>query len=187
MILDIGGGLSEAAVISLGGIIAGRSLKVAGDRFDAAIMNYLRQKRNLVVGATTAEELRIRIGVCESGMDRGSMTVYGRNARTGLASRQEVFSSEICEAITPAIVAIARTAMSILDDVPPAIAADIYDYGVMLTGGCALMPGMARALSRETGLRVTVADRPRDSVISGLGLILQQPTLWGTPLEYRLK
>ena len=187
MILDIGGGLSESAIISLGGIIAGRSLKVAGERFDAAIMNYLRQKRNLVVGATTAEELRVAIGVCDTHIDRGSMTVYGRNARTGLASRQEVFSSEICEAITPALVAIARNAMSLLEDVPPEIAADIYDYGMMLTGGCALMPGMASARSRETGLRVTVADHPRDSVINGLGRILKYPALWGTPLEYRLK
>ena len=187
MILDIGGGLSESAVISLGGIIAGRSLKVAGDRFDAAIMNYLRQKRNLVVGATTAEELRVRIGVCDSRIDRGSMTVYGRNARTGLASRQEVFSSEICEAVTPAIAAIARSVMSLLEDVPPEIAADVYDYGIMLTGGCAPMPGMVEALCRETGLRITVAQQPRDCVIRGLGLILAKPSLWGTPLESRLK
>jgi rod shape-determining protein MreB len=150
-------------------------------------MNYLRQKRNLVVGTTTAEEIRVKIGVCDTAMDRGSMTVFGRNARTGLASRQEVFSSEICEAITPAIVAIARTAMSVMDDVPPAIAADVYEYGIMLTGGCALMPGMPEALARETGLRVTVAQHPRDSVIHGLGRILRQPSLWGTPLEYRLK
>ena len=187
MILDIGGGLSEAAVISLGGIIAARSLKVAGDRFDAAVMNYLKQKRNLVVGNTTAEELRNRIGVCDNSIDRGSMTVYGRNARTGLASRQEVFSSEICEAITPAIVAVARTALSLLEEVPPEIASDIYDYGIMLTGGCALMPGMADALARETRLRITVAPHPRDSVILGLGCILKKPALWGTPLEYRFK
>ena len=187
MILDIGGGLSESAIISLGGIIAGRSLKVAGERFDAAIMNYLKQKRNLVVGAPTAEELRVRIGVCDPSIDRGSMTVYGRNARTGLASRQEVFSSEICEAITPALLAIARNALGLLEDVPPEIAADVYDYGMMLTGGCAVMPGIASAISRETGLRVTVAERPRDCVIDGLGRILKNPSLWGTPLEYRLK
>ena len=187
MILDVGGGLSEAAVISLGGIIAGRSLKVAGDRFDAAIMNYLKQKRNLVVGAPTAESLRVRIGVCDPRIDRGSMAVYGQNARTGLGSRQEVFSTEICEAITPTVAAIANTAMTVLNDVPPAIAADIYDYGIMLTGGCALMPGMKEALARETGLRITVADEPRDSVIRGLGRILRKPELWGTLLEYRYK
>lgn len=187
MILNIGGGLSESAIISLGGIIAARSLKVAGERFDAAIINYLRQKRNLVVGTPTAEELRVRIGVCDSRIDRGSMTVYGRNARTGLASRQEVFSAEICEAITPALLAIARNALSLLEDVPPEIASDVYDYGLMLAGGCAVMPGMDEAIRRETGLRVTVAEHPRDCVIYGLGRILKHPELWGTPLEYRLK
>ena len=107
---------------------------------------------------------------------------YSDNVKlmTGLLRSEQSFD-------TPAIVAIARTTMSILDDVPPAIAADIYDYGMMLTGGCALMPGMPAALARETGLRVTVAEHPRDAVIHGLGRILRQPTLWGTPLEYRLK
>lgn len=185
--MSIGGGLSESAAISMGGILAGRSIKVAGERFDAAIMNYLRQKRNLVIGDTTAEELRVGIGVCDNSLDRGSMTVYGRNARTGLASRQEVFSSEICEAITPAIVAITRNAMSLLEDVSPTVATDIYDYGIMLTGGCAVMPGMDIAIRRETGLRVTIAPNPRDAVILGLGRILKTPELWGTPLEFRIK
>ena len=187
MVLNIGGGLSESAAIALGGILAARSIKVAGERFDAAIMNYLKQKRNLEVGSVTAEEVRVRIGVCDNSLDRGSMTVYGRNARTGLASRQEVFSSEICEAITPAIAAIARNAMSLLEDVSPAIASDIHRYGIMLTGGCAAMPGMDLAIHRETGLRVTVADRPRDCVINGVGCILKEPTLWGTRLDYRIK
>ena len=150
-------------------------------------MNYLKQKRNLVVGAVTAEEVRVRIGVCDNSLDRGSVTVYGRNARTGLASRQEVFSSEICEAITPAIAAIARNAMSLLEDVSPAISNDIRQYGIMLTGGCAAMPGMDLAIRRETGLRVTVADNPRDCVIYGLGRILKTPELWGASLEYRIK
>ena len=187
MVLNIGGGISESAAIALGGILAARSIKVAGERFDAAIMNYLKQKRNLVVGAVTAEEVRVRIGVCDNSLDRGSVTVYGRNARTGLASRQEVFSSEICEAITPAIAAIARNAMSLLEDVSPAISNDIRQYGIMLTGGCAAMPGMDLAIRRETGLRVTVADTPRDCVIYGLGRILKTPELWGASLEYRIK
>ena len=115
------------------------------------------------------------------------MTVYGRNARTGLASRQEVFSSEICEAITPAITAIANNALSLLEDVSPAISNDIHRYGIMLTGGCAAMPGMDLAIRRATGLRVTVAARPRDCVINGLGSILKQPSIWGTTLEYRIR
>lgn len=187
MVLNIGGGLTETAIISLGGIITARSLKVAGDRFDAALMNYLKQRRNLVVGATTAEELRVRIGVCDTAYDRGSMTVYGQNARTGLASRQEVFSSEICEAISPAITAIGRNVLSLLENARHEIASDVYDYGIMLTGGCAEMPGLPEALHRITGLRVTVAPNPRDCVINGLGRILEHPGLWGTALEYRLK
>ena len=187
MVLNIGGGLSESAIISLGGIIAARSLKVAGDRFDTALISYLKQRRNLVVGPTTAEELRVRIGVCDPSMDRGSMTVYGSNARTGQASRQEVFSSEICEAITPAVTAIGRNVLSLLENAPPEIASDVYDLGIMLTGGCAAMPGLPQALHRITGLRVTVAEHPRDCVIHGLGRILEHPKLWGTPLEYRLK
>ncbi len=187
MVLGIGGGISEAAVISSGGIIAARSVKVAGERFDAAIISYLKQRRNLVVGMPTAEELRITIGTCDARLDRGSMTVYGRNARTGLASRQEVYASEVCEAITPSLSAVMRTALAVLEDVPPEIAADIYTYGLMLTGGCAEMPGLPAFIRRETGLRVTVADRPRDAVIDGLGILLRHPELWGTPLEYRIK
>ena len=187
MVLNMGGGITEAAVISSGGIVAARSIKVAGERFDAAIINYLKQRRNLVVGMPTAEELRVRIGTVDGSADRGSMTVYGRNARTGLASRQEVFSAEITEAITPALDAIMRGVLSVLEDVPPEIAADVYDFGLMLTGGCAVTPGLPVAIRRATGLRVTVARDPRDCVINGLGRVIRNPSLWGTRLEYRLK
>ena len=187
MILNMGGGITEVAVISSGGIVAARSIKVAGERFDAAIINYLKQRRNLVVGMPTAEELRVRIGAMDSGIDRGSMTVYGRNARTGLASRQEVFSAEIMEAITPAMDAVMRGIRSVMEDVPPEIAADVYDFGLMLSGGCAETPGLPAAIRAATGLRVTVARDPRDCVINGLGRVIRTPALWGAPLEYRLK
>ncbi len=187
MILNMGGGITEVAVISSGGIVAARSIKVAGERFDAAIINYLKQRRNLVVGMPTAEEMRIRIGSADGMADRGSMTVYGRNARTGLASRQEVFSAEIAEAIGPALDAVMRGILSVLEDVPPEIATDVYDFGLMLSGGCAEMPGLPAAIRRATGLRVTVARDHRDCVIEGLGRVIKNPTLWGTRLEYRLK
>ncbi len=187
MILCIGGGISEVAVISSGSIIAARSIKVAGERFDAAIINYVKQRRNLVIGLPTAEELRIGIGTADSSIDRGSMTVYGRNARTGLASRQEVYSTEVAEAMTPALDAILRGVLSVLDEVPPEIANDVYDYGLMLTGGCAGIPGLSTAIRRATGLRVTLARNPRDCVIKGLGKLIEHPALWGTRLEYRLK
>jgi rod shape-determining protein MreB len=115
------------------------------------------------------------------------MKIYGRNARTGLASTQEVFSSEICEAITPTLVAVMKSITAVLEDVPPEIASDVYDYGLMLSGGCARMPGLADAIRRATGLRVTIASNPRDCVINGLGRIIKHPELWGTALEYRLK
>ena len=115
------------------------------------------------------------------------MKIYGRNARTGLASTQEVFSSEICEAITPTLSAIMKSISTVLEDVPPEVASDIYDYGLMLSGGCARMPGLADAIHKVTGLRVTIARNPRDCVINGLGRLIKHPELWGTALEYRLK
>ncbi len=191
MILCIGGGITEVAIISSGSIIAARSLKVAGERFDAAIINYLKQRRNLVVGLPTAEELRIRVGTADAALDRGndcsSLTVYGRNARTGLAARQEVYTPEVTEAITPAIDAIMRGILSVMEEVPPEIASDVYDYGLMLVGGCAETPGLPAAIRRATGLRVTVARQPRDCVINGLGRIIERPALWGTRLDFRLK
>ncbi len=187
MVLNMGGGITEAAVISSGGIISARSMKLAGDRFDGAIINYLKQKRNLVVGAPTAEELRIRIGTADGSADRGGLVVYGRNARTGLASRQEVYSSEVTEAVTPSLETIMRGILSTLEDVPPEIAADVSDFGIMVTGGCAEMPGLARAIHRATGLRVTIARNPRDCVINGLGRLIEHPHLWSARLDYRLK
>ena len=187
MILNIGGGLSEVAVISSGGIIAAHSIKVAGERLDSAVINYLKQRRNLIVGGPTAEELRVTIGTCDNTLDRGSMKIYGRNARTGLASTQEVFSAEICEAFTPTLGAIMKSITAVLEDVPPDVASDIYNFGRMLSGGCAKMPGLADAIHVATGLRVTVARNPRDCVINGLGRLIKHPELWGTALEYRLK
>lgn len=187
MILNIGGGLSEVAVISTGGIIAARSIPIAGERFDADIINYLRNYRNIVVGMPTAEELRIKIGTCIRSIDRGGMTVYGRHARTGLASSQEVYSAEISQALTRSVDAITRCVSSVLERVPPEIANDVYQFGLMLSGGCAVIPGLPDAIRRDTGLKVTVARDPRDCVIGGLGRIINHPELWDSPLEYRLK
>ncbi len=187
MILCIGGGIAEAAVISAGGIIAAQSMKVAGERFDAAVVQYLKHRRNLVIGIPMAEELRIRIGTADPRMDRGSMMVYGRNARTGLASQQEVSSREVAEAITPALDAVMRGVRTVLDDVPPEIANDVYDFGLMVAGGCADMPGLTAAIRRATGLRVTIARQPRDCVIHGLGRLIEHPDLWGGQRTCRRK
>ena len=178
LVLNIGGSLAEAAIISAGGIIATRSIRVGGVCFDAVIANYLRKKKRLIVGMSTAEDLRIKIGNCMAHIDRGSLIPNGLHADTGMALSLEISSHEICEIITPAIAAIAHMATDLLEQASPSIAADIYDYGIMLTGGCAFMPSMAEAIFRETGLRVTVAEQPQDSVVRGLGEILKFPSLW---------
>ena len=178
MVLDIGGSLAETAIISAGGIIASRSIKVGGACLDSIITKYLQKEKRLIVGMTTAEELRIKIGSCMDHIDRGNMIAHGCHADTGMAFSQEISSNEICATLTPAVAAIAHMVTGLFQQAPPSIAADIYAYGIMLTGGCTLMPGMTEALARETGLRVTVAEQPQDAVIRGLGWIIRTPRLW---------
>lgn len=187
MMLSVGGGMAEAAIISAGGIISARSVKVAGERFDMAIINYLKRKYSMLVGDATAEALKLGLGTALPTVDRGEMVVYGRNVRTRLAMSRAVTSKEICEALTPVVDAIARMTVSALEGAPPEIAADVYALGLMLSGGSALLPGFAEALSRKTGLRVIPARDPLDCVAFGLGRILEQPRLWGEPLEYRYR
>lgn len=187
MILNMGGGISEMAIISSGGIVSARSIRIAGERLDCAIINHLKNRRSLTIGDTTAEELRIRIGTCDSRLNRGSMKTYGLNTRTGLGSCQEVFSSEICSTITPFLREINRSITDLLENVRPEISSDIFNFGLMLSGGCACMPGIADAIHEGTGLRVTIARNPRDCVINGLGRLIRHPELWGTTLDCRMK
>ena len=187
MIVDMGGGTTEAAVISSGGMISARSLRVGGERIDMAIVNYLKSRYDLLVGDSTAELLKLRLGTANPSIRRGEMEVYGRNVRTGLAATAVVESRQICEAITPSLDAIARALMMTLEDVPPEIAGDIYTYGMMLCGGGSLLPGLPEFLHNRTGLRVTVAKNPLDCVCLGLGRILEHPELLGERPEYRIK
>lgn len=187
MILSIGGGVTEVAIISSGGIIAARSMKVAGERFDAAIIHYLRRKYQMLVGEATAEALKLKLGTVDPRGNRGEMEVCGRNVRTGLAMRRRITSAEIREAILPAVDAIARMAESVLEDAPPEIAADVSSLGFMLCGGSARLDGLADALARKTRMRVTLTREPLDCVTLGLGRILEEPRLWGEPLSYRYR
>ena len=187
MIVDMGGGTTEAAVISSGGMISARSLRVGGERLDMAIVNYLKNHCDLLVGDSTAEMLKLRLGTVDPTMDRGQMMVYGRNVRTGLAATAVVSSRQICEAVTPSLDAVSRALLTVLEDVPPEIAGDIFAYGMMLCGGCALLPGLPEFLHKRTGLRVTVAKNPLDCVCLGIGRILEHPSILGEPPEYRLK
>jgi rod shape-determining protein MreB len=175
MLVDLGGGVSEAAVISLGGVVKSNSLRTAGDELDQAIINYLKATRNVLIGEITAEVLKIRIGSAVKGIDRGSMEVVGRNLRTGLASTITVTSDEVREAISEPISEILTMVKMTLEETPPELSADIFDFGIVMLGGGALLPGLDQAIHKKTGLRVIIPSKPRpgDCVCIGLGRMLQ--------------
>ena len=175
MLVDLGGGVSEAAVISLGGVVKSNSLRTAGDELDQAIINYLKATRNVLIGEITAEMLKIKIGSAVGSIDRGSLEVVGRNLQTGLASTIEVTSAEIREAIREPVSEILTMVKMTLEETPPELSADIFDFGIVMLGGGALLPGLDEAIHQKTGLRVIIPKqpRPRDCVCVGLGRMLQ--------------
>lgn len=175
MLVDLGGGVSEAAVISLGGVVKSNSLRTAGDELDLAIINHLKATRNILIGEITAETLKLRIGSAVSTIDRGSMEVCGRDLRTGLAATVEVTSAEIREAIREPVSEILTMVKMTLEETPPELSADIFDFGIVMLGGGALLPGLDEAIHKKTGLRVIIPKQPRpgDCVCVGLGRMLQ--------------
>lgn len=187
MILSLGGGRVETAIISSGGIISARSFKGGGERFDMNIVSYLRQHRELIVGESAAEMLRLRIGTADPELDFGEEDAFGLHARTSLAASRRVSSGEICEAITPVLDAIGQLVLTTLEDAPPEISADIHSQGVTLCGGVSLLPGLPAALTRRTGLPMRVAEQPMDCVINGLGRVLNDPRLWSEDLRARTR
>lgn len=187
MIVSIGAGITEAAVISSGGIISAKSVRMAGERFDVTLINHLRSRYELLVGDITAEELKVSIGEALPGLRREQMRAYGRHARTGMGASLSVTSEDVCRAIRPAVDAISRIILATLENVPPEISGDVHTYGLMLCGGSAALPGIGRAISQTTGLRVTVARDPAGCVIRGLGKIIQDNRLWGEELKIRTR
>ena len=173
MLVDLGGGVSEASVISLGGVVKSNSLRIAGDELDIAIVNYLKQARNILIGEITAEKLKLRIGTATPDIDRGSMEVCGRDLRTGLAKTVEISSAEICEAIREPVSEIISMVKQTLEETPPELSADIFDFGIVMVGGGSMLPGIDEAINRRTGVRVIKAKRPIDSVCEGLGKMLR--------------
>lgn len=173
MIVDIGGGTTEVAVISLGGIVASNTLRVAGDALDSAIISYIRNRHSVLIGEITAEQLKNRIGSAHPGYDSGTMEVYGRSLRNGLAALLTVKSGEIREAISEELSLIASAVKAALEDTPPELSADIFDTGIVLSGGCAMLPGLAQMLEEYTGIRVRVAKHPFDSVCFGIGRCME--------------
>lgn len=162
MVVDIGGGTSEVAVISLGDIVTSRSARIAGDNFDEAIISYIKKKYNLLVGERTAEEIKIRIGSAYPYEGEGTMDVKGRNLMDGLPKNIEVSSEEIREALADPVNQILDAIRATLEKTPPELSADIIDHGIMLTGGGALLRGLDRLIAVETKMPVHVAENPLD-------------------------
>ena len=187
MIVDIGGGTTEVAVLSLGGIVVSRSVRVAGDELDNAISQYMKGHYALLIGDTTAELLKKKIGSVHPGVDRGKLTVYGRSQRSGLGEGVTVSSREIRAALEEPIQQIIDAIHQALEDTPPELSADIYDYGIMLTGGGAMLGGLAARISESTGIRVTVAKRPLESVCLGIGRVIESTGSLAGAVKFRQK
>ena len=173
MVVDIGGGTTEVAVFSLEGIVVSRSIRVAGDEMDDAIIQYARQKYNLLIGQRMAERAKITIGSAYPLPEEQTITLRGRNLVTGLPESVEVSSVEIREALSDAVATIVDTVRGALDETPPELIADLMENGIALTGGGGLLQGLAERLSEETKIRVYVAEDPLTCVARGAGTVVE--------------
>ncbi len=167
MIVDIGGGTSEVAVISLGDIVTAQSIRTAGDDLDEAIINYIRKKYNLLIGERTAEQLKIEIGSALPYEGETSVEIKGRNLLDGLPKNITVSSEEMREAMSDTLDIIIESIRTTLEKTPPELSADIIENGITLTGGTALLRGLAKRIEEETGMQVRVAENPMDCVVEG--------------------
>ena len=172
MIVDVGGGTSEVAVISLGGIVSSRSLRVGGDEMDEAIINYIKKTYNLKIGERTAEEVKIRIGSAFRITDEEHMEIRGRDLVTGLPKVLTISSWEIEEALAEPVSAIMETIKITLERTPPELAADIMEKGIIMSGGGSLLKGLDKLIAEETGMPVYLAENPLDCVVLGTGKAL---------------
>ena len=169
MIVDIGGGTSDIAVISLGGTVVSASIKIAGDDFDEALVRYMRKKHNLLIGERTAEDIKIKIGSAYKRAEVDYMDVRGRNLVTGLPKTVKVSSEETEEALHETTAQIVETIHSVLEKTPPELAADIADRGIVLTGGGSLLRGLEDLISAKTGINTMTAEDPMTAVAIGTG------------------
>jgi rod shape-determining protein MreB and related proteins len=174
MVVDIGGGTTEVAVISLAGIVAARSIRVAGDKMDDAIVSFVKRKYNLLIGDRTAEEIKKRIGNAHPPAEVESMEIKGRDLVAGVPKTISVNSDEVREALSEPVAAIVESVRSVLERTPPELAADIVDRGIVLTGGGALLRNLDILLREETGLPVIVAEVPECAVVRGTGKALDE-------------
>lgn len=172
MIVDIGGGTTDVAVISLGGIVLSRSVKVAGDECNEAIVRYIRKKHNMMIGERSAEEIKIKVGTAYPREKDISIEVRGRNLLTGLPRNIRIYSSEMLEALEEPVSHIIETVHYVLERTPPELAADIGDSGIVMTGGGALLHGLDKLIMERTGIKARIVDDPVSSVAIGTGKAL---------------
>ena len=173
MIVDIGGGTSEISVISLGGVVTSKSLRIAGDELNDAIINYVRKEFNVAIGETTAEEIKMTIGSAYPSMTTEEMDVKGRDLQTGLPKTITVNSTQIEEAMKEVVMQIVDGIKVTLEKTPPELAADIMVNGITISGGGALIKNIDRLIALETGIPVNIAETPLDCVVKGAGKVLE--------------
>nr|WP_317356545.1 rod shape-determining protein [uncultured Tyzzerella sp.] len=174
MVVDIGGGTSEVAVISLGGIVTSKSIRVAGDVFDTSIVNYIKKEYNLAIGERSAENIKVTIGCAYLGDKETKMDIRGRDLVTGLPKTITVTAKEIQDALSEPVYSMVDAIKSTLEKTPPELASDIMETGIYLTGGGALLKGLDILISEETGMPVHIADEPLNCVALGTGMVLEQ-------------
>jgi len=175
MVVDIGGGTTEVAVVTAGGVAVSNSIRVAGDELDAAIIEYIRKKFNVVIGENTAEDIKKEIGSAHPASDNGMLSVRGRNLITSLPSVFNLYSEEIRHAISEPVLKMVEVIRSTLENTPPELCGDILTNGIMLTGGGALLPGLAYLIHEKTHLDVYIAKKPLDCVAEGILKVMSGP------------
>lgn len=178
MVVDIGGGTTEVAIISLGGIVTSKSIRIGGDEMDESIVYYIKKEYNLMIGERTAEEIKISIGSAAGGPKEESMEVRGRDLVTGLPKTIKVTSEEVRTALAEPVNNIVDAIKVTLEKTPPELAADIMDRGIVMTGGGSLLSGLDKRVNQETGMPVHIAEDPLDCVAMGTGKVLEGLDTW---------
>ena len=173
MIIDVGGGTTEVAVVSLGGVVACSSSKVGGNKIDQAIAEYIKKRYNMAIGERTAEEAKINIGTALPEKHEESMEIRGRDLVTGMPQVIEIRSNEVCTAITEQLRQIIQTVKNVLQETPPELAADVMDKGMVLSGGSAQLRNLDKLISEATGVPCRIADDPLQCVVKGTGIALE--------------
>lgn len=185
MIIDIGGGSAEAAVISLGGVVVHKSVRVAGNRIDEAIQQYLRRKYNLLIGDTTAEEVKLKIGSAVLLPKEEAMEVKGRDNVAGLPKSYLISSTEITEAIRPTLIQIVGAAKGVLEGTPPELASDIIDKGIVMSGGTSSLRNLDKLMTELTGVPCHLAEEPLLCVVKGTGIAIENLDLYKKSITKR--